>query len=277
MLFPSRAGFEAPAEGRIARPWPLDPSQGRSVSRTNCSAAPTIRMCGRFSQSYTWDELQRLYRLTQPARNIRPQYNICPTDPIEVIIPGDSGLLAVPMRWQLIPPWWKKSLKELPASFNARAETVTDKAMFRDAFREARCVIPASGYYEWASRPDGKQPYYITPTSGRIMSIAGLWSEWRDRVNHETLATCTMIITKPNSLVGAIHDRMPALLDEQGVEAWLTGHAGTELLKPAGENALRMWPVSRRVNKPGNGDDASLIEPVDVHTLAEVMLPLRLN
>src|SRR5436305_14392812 len=86
------------------------------------------------------------------------------------------------MRWQFIPPWWRKSLKELPATFNARAETVTDKPMFRDAFREARCVIPASGYYEWASRPDGKQPYYITLTSRPIMSIAGLWSEWRDRV-----------------------------------------------------------------------------------------------
>jgi len=86
-------------------------------------------MCGRFTQKYTWEKLQRLYRLTQPARNIRPQYNICPTDPIDAIMPGHGGLLAVPMRWQLIPPWWKKPLKELPATFNARAETVADKPM----------------------------------------------------------------------------------------------------------------------------------------------------
>src|SRR6266567_1943648 len=130
-------------------------------------------MCGRFTQSYTLEELQRLYRLTQPARNVRPQYNICPTDPVEVIIPGDNGLLAVPMRWQLIPPWWKKSLNELPATFNARAETVAEKPIFRDAFRRNRCVIPASGYYEWETRPDGKQPYYITSTDGPVMTIAG--------------------------------------------------------------------------------------------------------
>jgi putative SOS response-associated peptidase YedK len=123
------------------------------------------------------------------------------------------------MRWQLIPRWWRKSLKELPATFNARADTVAEKAMFREAFRHTRCVIPASGYYEWETRPDGKQPYYITSTERPILTIAGLWSEWRDRVNDETLATCTMIITGANSFVGAIHDRMPALLDR--VDAWL--------------------------------------------------------
>ncbi len=226
-------------------------------------------MCGRFTQSYTWEELQRLYRLTQPARNVRPQYNICPTDPVEVIIPGDNGLLAVPMRWQLIPPWWKKSLNELPATFNARAETVAEKPIFRDAFRRNRCVIPASGYYEWETRPDGKQPYYITSTDGPVMTIAGLWSEWRDRVNDETLATCTMIITRANSVVGAIHDRMPVLLDYEGMKAWLSGELGTEILRPAPDDALRMWPVSRRVNKPGNGEDPSLIEPIAVHAEAE--------
>jgi putative SOS response-associated peptidase YedK len=234
-------------------------------------------MCGRFTQKYTWDELQRLYRLTQPARNVRPQYNICPTDPVEVIIPGDSGLLAVPMRWQLIPPWWKKSLKELPATFNARAETVAEKAMFRDAFRHTRCLVPASGYYEWETQPDGKQPYYITSTDGPILTIAGLWSEWRDRVNNETLVTCTMIITEANSLVGKIHDRMPVLLDEEGAAAWLSGEAGTESLQPAPEDALRMWPVSRRVNKPGNGEDASLIEPVALHAATEPETLFRLN
>lgn len=202
---------------------------------------------------------------------------ISETDPVEVIIPGDSGLLAVPMRWQLIPPWWRKSLKELPATFNARAESVVDKPMFRDAFRRTRCVIPASGYYEWKSLPDGKQPYYITPTSGPILSIAGLWSEWRDRVNGETLVTCTMIVTQANSLVSSIHDRMPVLFDEEGIEDWLAGKGGIELLVPAAEDALRMWPVSRRVSKPGNGDDPSLIEPVVLHAPAEATLPLRLN
>src|SRR2546430_6040647 len=77
------------------------------------------------------------------------------------------------MRWQLIPPWWKKSLKELPATFNARAETVAEKPMFRDAFRRSRCLIPASGYYEWQDTPGGKQPYCFTRRDGAPVTIAG--------------------------------------------------------------------------------------------------------
>ncbi len=213
------------------------------------------------------------YRLAQPARNLRPRYNTCPTDPVDVVIRGDGGLLVVPMRWQLIPPWWKKPLKELPATFNARAESVAEKPMFRDAFRRTRCIIPASGYYEWQTRPDGKQPQ----ADGSILTIADLWSDWRDRVNEETLTTCAMIITEANSFIGAIHDRMPVLLDRESADAWLSGDAGLELLKPAPDDALRMWPVSRRVSKPGNGDDPSLIEPVSVHSAAEAATLFRLN
>ncbi len=234
-------------------------------------------MCGRFTQRYTWEELHRLYRLTQSARNLQPRYNICPTDPIDVIVPGDGALAVVPMRWQLIPPWWKKPLKDLPATFNARAETVAEKPMFRDAFKRSRCLIPASGYYEWQTTPNGKQPYYITSANGPVLTIAGLWTDWRDRVNDETLTTCTMIITEANSFISAIHDRMPVLLDQENADAWLSGDAGLELLKPAPEDALRMWPVSRRVSKPGNGDDPSLIEPVAVHASAEPATLFRLN
>jgi putative SOS response-associated peptidase YedK len=86
-----------------------------------------------------------------------------------------------------------------------------------------------------------------------------------------------MIITKVNSLVGAIHDRMPVLLDEEGAAVWLSGEGGTELLKPAPDDAMRMWPVSRRVNKPGNGDDPSLIEPTALHASAEPGEAFRLN
>jgi len=191
------------------------------------------------------------YRLAQPARNLRPRYNTCPTDPVDVVI--------------------------RPATFNARAESVAEKPMFRDAFRRTRCIIPASGYYEWQTRPDGKQPHYITPADGSILTIADLWSDWRDRVNEETLTTCAMIITEANSFIGAIHDRMPVLLDRESADAWLSGDAGLELLKPAPDDALRMWPVSRRVSKPGNGDDPSLIEPVSVHSAAEAATLFRLN
>src|ERR1700680_2570737 len=219
-------------------------------------------MCGRFTQKFTWSELIELYRLTQPPQNLRPAYNVCPTDPVSVVIPGDNGLFLMPMRWQLIPRWWKKPLKELPATFNARAETVAEKPMFRDAFKRNRCLIPASGYYEWHATPDGKQPYYMTPRNGSVLTIAGIWDEWRDRVNNETIASCTMIITEANSFIGTIHARMPVILEPENIGPWLTGNAGSELLRPAPEDTLRMWPVSKRVSKPGNSDDASLIGPI---------------
>ncbi len=98
-------------------------------------------MCGRFTQSYTWRELVELCRLTQPARNLRPRYNIAPTTIIDVVRLADAGPELVPMRWGLIPSWWKKTVKEVPSTFNARAETVAEKPMFRSAFKRTRCIV----------------------------------------------------------------------------------------------------------------------------------------
>jgi putative SOS response-associated peptidase YedK len=109
-------------------------------------------MCGRFTNKLTWDEIVRLYRLTikAPPHNLPPWYNICPTDPVDVVTERDGNRDFVRMRWGLVPSWWPKPLKELKAAtFNARTETVADKPFFRDAFRRTRCLIPASGYYEW--------------------------------------------------------------------------------------------------------------------------------
>ena len=104
-------------------------------------------MCGRFTQHYTWQELVALYRLTVPASNLQPRYNIAPTTTIHVVVPYSSRHYAlVPMRWGLIPSWWKKTAKEVPSTFNSLAETVASKPMFRDAFIRGRCVVPASGY-----------------------------------------------------------------------------------------------------------------------------------
>ena len=105
-------------------------------------------MCGRFTQAYTWAELVALYGLTQAAINLQPRYNIAPTATIDVLIPRNSDQLELwPMRWGLIPSWWTKTRKELPSTFNARAETITARPMFRDAFRERRCISPPLADY----------------------------------------------------------------------------------------------------------------------------------
>jgi putative SOS response-associated peptidase YedK len=112
--------------------------------------------------------------------------------------------------------------------------------------------------------PGGKQPWYFTARNGApALTIAGLWDEWKDKPSGETLRTCTMIITEPNTFVAQVHDRMPALLAEKDYEPWLTGKAGLELLEPAAEDVLQRWPVSKRVNSSrAPDDDPTLIDRV---------------
>jgi len=143
----------------------------------------------------------------------------------------------------------------LPATFNARAESVADKSMFRDAFKRHRCIVPASGYYEWLKVPDGKQPYFISATDGGVLSFAGLWGRWKNLETGEPVTSCTIIVTDANAVTRPIHDRMPVILAKADFAAWLGGTGGTELLQSAADDTLRMWPVSRRVNKTGSGDD----------------------
>jgi putative SOS response-associated peptidase YedK len=205
-----------------------------------------------------------LYRLTLdvPARNTQPRYNICPTTNIDVVIERDGTRELLPMRWGLIPSWWSKPLKEMKvATFNARAETVTEKRVFCDAFKRTRCLIPASGYYEWQDTPEGKQPYYFTRRDGQPITIAGLWDTWRDKQAGETVKSCAMIITDANDFVGEVHDRMPVVLEPDQFESWLSGSAGLEVLKPAANDVLQKWPVSTRVNSSrASDDDATLID-----------------
>ncbi len=146
--------------------------------------------------------------------NTRARFNVFPTTTIDTIVGQKGQRRLVPMRWGLVPSWWSKSLKELKlATFNARAETVTQKPFFRGAFKRNRCLIPVSGYYEWQDTPGGKQPWYFTSSDGSpALTIAGLWDEWQYKETGIALKSCTMIITEPNTLVAEVHDRMPVLL-----------------------------------------------------------------
>lgn len=239
------------------------PSEGRYAAHLWHDTL--LAMCGRFTQHYSWREIQELYGLVGAARNLQPHYNIAPTETIEVVRRDSEGPALSPMRWGLIPYWWKKAVKDLPATFNARAETIADRPMFRDSFAKRRCIIPASGYYEWTTTPDGKQPYLISAADGGVLSVAGLWDRWKNAATGETVVSCTMVITTANEFTRKIHDRMPVLLDRGDIDAWLGGSAGSELLKSVANDRLRAWPVSRRVNKTGSGDeDPAIIEKIAV-------------
>jgi putative SOS response-associated peptidase YedK len=212
-------------------------------------------MCGRFTYKLTWAEIVKLYRLTldQPARNTQPRYNLCPT--------------IMPTRWGLIPGWWSKPLKDTRlATFNAPAETVATKPMFRDAFKSKRCLIPARGYFEWHDAPDGKPPYYFTRPDAQPITFAGLWSSWKDSEAGSNLLSCTMVISEQNKFVTAVHDRMPVILEAKDFEQWEHGDAkdAAASMKPAAVGALQKWPVSKRVNSSrAPYDDPTLVERLD--------------
>jgi putative SOS response-associated peptidase YedK len=108
------------------------------------------------------------------------------------------------------------------ATFNARADTVAEKPMFRGAFKQRRCLIPASGYYEWHDTPEGKQPYYFTRRDGQVMTIAGLYESWLNKETNENVKSCAMVITVPNQFVAEVHDRMPVVLEKNDFDGWLT-------------------------------------------------------
>jgi putative SOS response-associated peptidase YedK len=137
-------------------------------------------MCGRFTKNYTWAQLHALYRLTLPAAipNFQPSYNVCPTDPVDMVVGGKARReLISNVRWALVPYWWNKTLKESMklASFNARVETVATKPFFREPFQQKRCLMPVSGYFEWQDTPEGKQPWYFTARDGSpLLTVAGL-------------------------------------------------------------------------------------------------------
>ena len=226
-------------------------------------------MCGRFTVKMTWAEIVALYKLTldRPPHNLPPRYNVCLTDPIDVVTEQDGNRDVVRMRWGLVPRWWSKPLKELrAATFNARAETVETKPFFRDAFKRTRCLIPMSGYYEWQNTPGGKQPWYFTARDGSpILTAAGLWDEWKNRETGERMKSCAMIITEPNGFAAQVHDRMPAFLTEAQFTPWLSREAGAGMLKPAPNDYLQRWTVSKRVNSSkADADDPTLIDKVEV-------------
>jgi len=144
---------------------------------------------------------------------------------------------------------------------NARCETVEEKPAYRASFKRKRCIIPASGFFEWQA--ETKQPYYFSGREG-VLSLAGLWECWASPDSSELLS-CTILTTPANELVKPVHERMPLILEGEGIEAWLSDTADTALLKslllPYAGSALQSWAVGRQVNSPGN-DRPELLDPV---------------
>ena len=233
-------------------------------------------MCARFTQRYTWSEVHAFLSVVGAPLNLRPRHNIAPTTLVDVVRVGADGRELVSMRWGLVPSFWKAGLKDVPATFNARAETVSSKPMFRDAFRKRRCVVPASGFYEWTGSKGDKVPHLFTAADGTpVLAFAGLWERWTDPASGDEVLSATIVVSGASAWMAPFHDRMPVLLFGPDIDRWLDGSLGPEELRPAPEGALREWIVSKRVNRTGEGDDdATLLDPVaDGAAGAEGALP----
>ncbi len=224
-------------------------------------------MCGRFSQVQSWGELHDLYSLADQdyIPNLQPRYNVAPSQDVTAIRQSETGERElVRLRWGLI-PFWAKDETIGYKTINARAETVAEKPAFRAAFRKRRCLIPASGFYEWQGSGSGspKRPFYITGRDGAPLAFAGLWERWEGA--DQPVESCTIIVTAANAFLKPVHDRMPVILAPGDFSAWLD--LGTtdsaKLLRPCPDDWLGVCPVSTRVNNPKN-DDPACIEEVSV-------------
>ena len=163
-------------------------------------------MCGRFYLDAKKDKLQAHYQLKQ-VPDLLARYNIAPTQNIAVIRQGEEGPELVMLHWGLIPAWAKEE-KTHYSMINARAESVADKPAYRSAFRHRRCLIPVSGFYEWAMAGKQKQPYVILMKDTEVFSLAGLWEHWEGE-DGKVIESCTIIVTDANNTLRPIHDRMP--------------------------------------------------------------------
>lgn len=219
-------------------------------------------MCGRYASTLPPEMMEELFKLLKTVE-IVPRYNIAPTQPVAAIWEAQGRREAHFARWGLV-PGWVKDPREFPLLVNARAESMADKPAFRDALKHGRCIIPASGYYEWHTNPDkSKQPYYITMQDDRPMALAGLYASWMGP-NGEEIDSVATITVASNAQLSEVHDRMPAILEGAAIDDWLNvrdvraAEAG-QMILPLADGALKFHPVSTRVNS-ARDDDPGLIE-----------------
>lgn len=214
-------------------------------------------MCGRFTSLLTLEMLEAVFGVT--GAPLMPQrFNIAPSQQVLAVREaGEEGRSLSPVRWGLV-PHWAKDMSMGSRMINARAETIHEKPAFRQAIRTRRCIIPASGFYEWRATASGKTPHYITMRDGSPMAFAGIWDVWKSPEG-ERVETCAILTTSPNSLMATIHDRMPVILHQGEFTLWLDRTIDDpqtlqRLYQPYPAELMQEWQVSTAVNSPRTAD-----------------------
>ena len=227
-------------------------------------------MCGRYAATLPPEMLAELFKLLNRI-DYPPRYNITPTQPIVAIWEQEARRTAQLVRWGLV-PGWVKDPRDFPLLINARAESMAEKPSFRDAVKRLRCVIPASGYYEWMKGPDGvKRPYYITLADDQPMAFAGLYSTWSGPEGEE-VDTAAIVTVEPNLEISSIYDRMPAILrGAQAIDDWLntrdvSARDAAKLAVPPPPGAMKYHPVGKAIGSTA-AEGPDLIRPLSPEDL----------
>lgn len=227
-------------------------------------------MCGRYAAFLPAEAVARLFHTINPLPNVAPSWNLAPTQPAMVVRRHpDSGERHLDLlSWGLVPHWTKDPARA-QKPINARSETVATSGLFRSAFAQRRCLVPADAFYEWQAGPDGKQPYAIARTDGQPMAFAGLWEGCR-LPDGSVIRSFTICTTAATGALTALHERTPVILEPADWPVWLgetPGEPGA-LLRPAPAGTLHWWPVSRKVNAVRNNTADLLERLVETATLA---------
>ncbi len=222
-------------------------------------------MCGRYFLNTLPATLAEQFLVQAPA-DLAASFNIAPTHQCPVVISHEHPVRElIYAHWGLVPSW-AKDKKIASRTINARLETAFEKPAYRSAWKRRRCLVPASGYFEWVGLAGSKTPYAIVPQTEPLFALAGLWETWNDKQANETLTTFTIMTTEAAGPVADIHHRMPLLLDPQLQQGWLNQDlndpqsiaAAVAEAEPTA--ALSAYPVSTAVNSVRN-NRADLLEP----------------
>lgn len=221
-------------------------------------------MCGRYALDVPVAEFLNYFAATCEDLDWPPRYNLAPLQFVPVVRQRPTGERVVQLlRWGLIPAWAKDAGIAVKL-INARGETVAEKPSFRSAFKSRRCIIPASGFFEWQALAGGKQPFFIKPAKAPVFGIAGLWERW-SQPDGSPLDTFAIVTTAANESMHAIHDRMPVILQPAEFSTWLSREAPPDavggLIKPCDPAMLKMYPVSKAVGNVRH-DSVDLIVPI---------------
>jgi putative SOS response-associated peptidase YedK len=220
-------------------------------------------VCGRFGLFVTPEVLEEYFSLTEPvAVPLEPRYNLTPGQAVAVVREHEGRRRVDALHWGLI-PFWAKDATIGRRLVNARLDSIATKPAFREAWQRRRCLIPASGFYEWSEPRGGrKRPHFVRPVNEPLFALAGLWERWRTP-DGERLESCVIVTVDAAPELAPIHDRMPLLVPRHAHAVWLDPKSGVEdaLALAASPPALAVHPVGFGVNDPKN-DDETLIEPV---------------